>query len=80
MGKLNFFENVIKEYQKKCYIPKYTNIFDTNYKIKNKANIQRLYSNMKVFQKIKEDNSNFTNENFHKTKSENNFYRSKIFY
>jgi len=53
IAKVNYLENVLKEYQKKYYIPKYSKIFEFNAQLVYAEKIKKLYSNMKIMEQIK---------------------------
>ncbi len=53
ISKVSFFENVIKDYQKKYYIPKYFKLFEFGSLSPDSEKIKKLFSNMKVMEHIK---------------------------
>jgi hypothetical protein len=53
IGKIKYLENILKEYQKRYYIPKYTNVLE--YKFNNSDKFKDTYKNLKTFEE-REDN------------------------
>lgn len=53
INKVNYLENVLKEYQKKYYIPKYSKIFEFNTQLVDGNKIKKLYNNMKIMEHLK---------------------------
>ena len=53
LGKIKYLENILRDYQKKYYMPKYTNVLDYKNKTMNSEKLKDLFKNMKVFEKLK---------------------------
>jgi len=58
ISKVNYFENVLREYQKKYYIPKFSKILEYGPKLVDSDKIKKLYNNMKIMEQIKMDEFN----------------------
>lgn len=67
LGKVKYLENIVRDYQKKIYIPKYTNVLD--YKFNNFERFKDFYKSLKNTEASK--NKDF-NTDMHKINIHNN--------
>ncbi len=53
IAKVNYLETVLKEYQKKYYIPKYAKLLEFSPQLVDAEKVKRLYNNMKIMEQMK---------------------------